>query len=220
MRTQQLVSYIKRSAPDWSRIDILEFIDTIQTAIIGTRTEAMRLLDTTLGGDPVLNTEDGVLVYELDSVVPMWDSGDPQVPAPVFGYDVQYIESVTERRPYGPGIYYNNIPESNEIRVMTYKATERSLARIVFTSDPLGMEYPVGCYEKPAKLLSENDQLVIPPELHIPHVFTGVKGLMELSEHGTSNAYEQFNQQYLPEARSIINDEGQTLVQYTNRTDY
>ena len=80
MRTESLVTYIKRLAPDWSRVDILEFINDIQTMVFGTRSELMRYIDPTTGHNPVLTTEDGVLEYILDTSV--------------IGSDIQFIEHV------------------------------------------------------------------------------------------------------------------------------
>ena len=203
MKTESLVSYIKRLAPDWSRADILEFIDEIQTMVFGTRSEMMRYLDSTTGQNPVLTTEDGVLEYTLDTSL--------------FGADIQFVEHVYDKAT-STTCYGKTYDDTLQFR--TTKATPNSCAKVLFSKNPGVKNFEITCYRKPSPLLSESIQLEIPSEYHIPHVYKGVIGLIEMAEHGESNSYQRFLLELLPEMRGQMNWEGHNKVVYTQPQGY
>jgi hypothetical protein len=203
MNTKQLVSLIKRNHSQWSRTDILEFIDNIQKTVFGVPVSIMRYRDITTGLDKVLETVSGTLEYELS--------------VSNFGADIQFIESVY---PLDYDSTYYNKYSANDISASVKNAIGTTNAKVLFSENPGDSSFYIKCYKRPTALLSEAIDLGIPENLIIPGLYKGVVGLLETTEHGESNAYDRFIKEYMVSMRAQMNDEGQTLVYYNQGGGY
>jgi hypothetical protein len=204
MNTRSLIDYVKRVAPSWTRMDILNFINDAQNAVFGVPVESMKYKDTVNGGDKILTTVDGTLVYELS--------------ASNFGADIQFIQNVypindTEGT-YGSTSYNNNIV------IDTRDGIQGTMAKILFSENPGVTEYHIECYEYPDEVASESSLLSIPESAVIPYFYQGVVGMIEILEHGQSNAYDTFLNVGINEIRNIMNTTGHTLIHYTEGGGY
>jgi len=188
MNTRELITYIKRVSPAWSRQDILEFINTTISTVYSVPTEAMRYRDQLTGKSPVLTTTAGQLKYELS--------------VPVIGADIQFIKEVyISNEVY---TYYGTRVEDS-IKYSIKNANGDSNATVLFSEDPMGSSYTIDCFRRPNILLSESNEIDLPLNLVFPSLYRGVIGMIEIAEHGESNSYERFDKEELPEIRSVLN---------------
>lgn len=204
MNTRSLIDYVKRVAPSWSRMDILNFVDDAQNAVFGVPVESQKYKDTINGGDKKLTTVDGTLVYELS--------------ASNFGADIQFIKNVyplnSTEGTYGATAY------NNDIVIEVKDGIQGTNAKVIFSDNPGVAEYYVECYKYPEVVASESTLLSIPESLIVPHFYQGVVGMIEIIEHGQSNAYDAFLNRGIGEIRHELNTTGHTLIHYTEGRGY
>jgi len=193
MDTREFVTYVKRIAPAWSRLDILEFTRIAQDTVFSVPLEQMRYR--VEGKDPILSTQAGQHRYELSQTN--------------FGQDIAFISNVY------PTDYYSDSygrTMADKVQATTLKASGKRNAIVTFTNDPGDSKFFVSCYRRPKNLLSELSELEINSDLLIPNLLKGVVGLIETAEHGNSNAYAEFLKEYMPELRYHTNEEGHNTV--------
>jgi len=196
MNTRSLVDYVKRVAPSWSRLDILNFINDAQSIVFSVPVESMKYTDTTSGGDKQLSTVDGTLTYELS--------------ASTFGADIQFIKNVYPVN-YNEN-YYGYSGTTNDIYISTHDGIQGTNAIIEFAENPGNAEYYVECYKYPTPVDSESTILSIPEGLILTKFYSGVVGIVETVDHGQSNAMDKFEQMTSVEIRNILNTTGHTNV--------
>ena len=169
MRTNSLVTLIKKQFPDWSRVMILEMINEVQKIVFTqTPTRQMLVRDPDTGKDPVI-TVSGVAEFP----VPSKEAG---FPADVWRVSQVYSSSIDE-----------------PLDVICYDSSVGEPAKIVFPSVTTGA-FHVRTYRYPTKIESEDDQLEIPESFHITHVLNGVCGLIEQTRSGKSDRWDFFLQ--------------------------
>jgi len=203
MNTRELITYIKRVSPAWSRQDILEFINTTISTVYSVPTEAMRYRDQLTGKSPLLVTTAGQLKYELS--------------ASLIGADIQFIKEV-----YIPNetyTYYGTKIEDS-IKYSIKNSNGNSNATVLFSEDPMGGSYAVECFRKPNILLSESNEIDLPLDLVFPSLYRGVVGMIEIAEHGESNSYERFDKEELPEIRAALNSGPSTNLFLTSGSGF
>ena len=204
MNTVQLINYVKRVAPSWSRPDILAFIQMTKDAVFGVPLDTMYYIDSTTGQPPVLTTVDGVLTYELS--------------ASTIGADIQFIRNV-----YGtPDVTdrgYQLTP-SDPIGYTVVNGSTGNPAKIIFNSNPGVRDFYIECYKLPTEMLTESDPLEVPVSSVMPHFYNGVVGLIEKAEHGESNAYERFMKEGLEMIRFEANINVNSQILKTERQGY
>ena len=207
MKTSAIISYLQRKCKDWDRVALREILDGVQSYIFMSPNNYMRVIDESTGSDPVLVTVPGQLVYTLDE--------------PTFGWDVQFIQDVHGLDGTGHG-HDNEYGASVDTRpaFRTIQGNESNSAKIIFSSDPNGAEYPIECYRRPQEISSENIQLEIPQQYHIDHIIKGVVGKCEEADHGESNTWLKFEKDLAPEIKAGMNTEADSLVYYAKGTEY
>lgn len=178
MLTTSLITFIQSDFPDWSEVRILSLINEIQRIVFTqVPTDQMRMFDTLTGKDPILTTESGTLVYNINTSAPA-----------SFPYNAWRIWEV----------YQTDINDPED--VFTIDATPvTNCAQIVFKEDPGITDFYVRCYRFPTVLSSNSVQLEIPHQYHLTHVYEGVAGLIEKSRSGKSERWNMFEQKLLPE---------------------
>ena len=204
MNTRSLIDYVKRIAPSWTRMDIQNFIGDVQNAVFGVPVESLKYKNTVNGGDEILTTVDGTLAYELS--------------ASNFGADIQFIQNVYPLNST-EGVYGTSGYDSN-IVIETRDGIQGTKAKVIFSDNPGVSEYYVECYEYPSDITSESSVLSIPESLVIPYFYQGVIGMIEILEHGQSNAYDTFLNSGIAEIRNQLNTTGHTLIHYTDGGGY
>jgi len=176
MLTSSLITLINKEVPDWSRMQILAFINEIQNVVFSQNaTSQMRIYDPNTGTDPLLHAVGGQLIYNISSA-----SGFPQTAWRV--YDV-YRQTIME-------------PEAN---IFCLDATPKTKCASVMFKSPQSGDFFVRCYRFPDQIITEANQLEIPDAFHLSHLFEGVMGQIEQWRSGKSERYMNFYAKLLPD---------------------
>lgn len=207
MQTSSLVTLIRREAPDWSRVEIVDLINEVQRIMLHKPLESQRYIDPDTGKDPVLATTAETFEYELNA-------------ANGFDESISFVEKVYSYDTDELAYNYDDDIITNRCDVISYPAIRGAAARVVFKSDPGTGSYYVVCYKAPSSILLESDVLEVPEHWHIRGVKAGVVGLIESAEHGNSNNWTKFEKEILPAFSHEMNRSAGTIGHFVTSRGY
>jgi len=182
MTTKSLVTFIKRHASNFTRPEILDFMDTVHEFVLKKPVyQSMKLDGTNEGLPPFIVTKDKQ--HEYDCPADCWRT------IRIFARRLQRSFAarnyVTRNRKY-----YFSKETFTEIDVRSFDATEDTVGKLIFHDNPGdSTEQFFHLYlKKPAVLLSENIQLDLAPQHHV--LFrNGVLALIRSEEYGDQKAW-------------------------------
>jgi hypothetical protein len=189
MSTRSIVSLIKRQAPDYTRVEILDLVNDVVQIMLRKPTSLTRMFDES-GTDPVLTTIAGTKKYELSlgSTCFNYLNGAFFV-AGVYSGKISTINNSSYAYPN----------DSVMAEVYIQNATGAKAATVTFLNDPGTSTYYVKAYAQPLDLTSESMDMPVPVEWQLPCIMDGVIGLIEKAEHGKSDRWDVFYNNTLPD---------------------
>lgn len=201
MSTRSIVTLIKRQAPDWTRVEILDLVNDVVQIMLRKPTSLTRMF-TTDGTDPILTTVAGTRRYELAASSTCFN----------YANGAFFVSDVYKSR---NAKFANNvfaIPEDSYIpTTFIQNATGASAAIVTFVDDPGTSTFYVRAYAQPADITSETATMPIPVEWQMRAVVDGVIGMIERMEHGKSERWDTFISDILPEFWNSSDTTGNTL---------
>ena len=212
------IDMIIKRVPESTRQEILDTLNEIQTVIYSQDClQTQKILST--GKFPILETTKGVFEYDAPS-------------------DCRRIASIIRRRHQRNGYsedplndlkagYFRNREDHEPVAARTVDASIDTVAKIYFEFDPGTTihRYYLVYYIKPTPLLSEDDQLTIPEELHYL-VRKAVIALYNTEDYGESDADTATIERVCRKVRNSLNrgfqgQAGETPVRPENQNyDY
>lgn len=189
MSTRSIVTLIKRQAPDYSRTEILDFVNDVVQIMLRKPTSLTRMFD--IGGtDPILTTVAGTKRYELSLGSVCFNYANA-------AYFVAGVYKDKKSTINASSYAYPNDAEMKEAFIQN--ATGAKAAIVTFVDDPGTGTYYVKAYAQPLDITSESQEMPVPVEWQLPCIMDGVMGLIEKAEHGRSERWETFYNSTLPD---------------------
>lgn len=198
MQTSALISFIQRRNRDYSRDDIREFLNDIQTIVFDRPLHYMRIIDESTGQDPVLSTTAGTFAYTIA--------------------DTQYIKQFYKKNDYVGELYNKQyIFDAERLHTYNFRYSEGTGdCRVVFQEDPGSSNINYVAYKFPTEILTENTPMSIPSQYFIKYVVPGVEGIIQQGDHGDSKAWAEFINILLPELQAKLDMQDQDIILTTN----
>ena len=209
MLTRELVSFLKREASDYSRELLYSLINEVQNIIFNRPIAEWRYLDPTTGKDPQFTTTAGTLSYQATfSVIPSIASG-----VTIFRVEDVYTGSFNDDGIYPSNYRHNYQDDYKSIPITASLATAAIPASFIFSSDPGAVNVNVRCFKGPVQITSEQIEMTIPMQWHLPIVYEGVMAIIERTQNGKGDRYINWYNNILPEFywsmnRNYINQSG------------
>lgn len=192
MNSVELVNKLKRIATSWTRVALVDLIDSEQSLIFTMPVPILRVYNSVTGKDPLLTTVDGQSVYEISSSE---------------GYDADVWKITSIRSGDGnPVAISDEYVDTNSVRVV--QSSKGESAKVIFNFNPgAGKTFFLECYKRPLKLESENTEITLPEQFHDAFLYEAVAGRIEKPAHGVSNRYTSYLETLLPSLQQeLMND--------------
>ena len=184
MLTRSLISFIQRNAPNWADDPVREMIDEVHYMIMAKPLSQNLVIDPATGTYPQITKEEDTELYELTGFSLGLDDTEND-----HDYDAMHVEAVSIHKDFNP---------SDIVSVRKTEGDRETAATITFKEGEESDVY-VRYYRKPRRISSNLIQLQVPEQYHISHVAMGVLGLIEIAESGSSQKWEMFYNQKLPQ---------------------
>lgn len=190
MLTNSLISLIKKSATTWTVDNIRELLNEVHRICLTTKPVGqMRVFDISTGKDYLFTTTNNTFQYEITTT-----EGFP--------YNAWRVTNI-----------YTDVddPEGSAVDFVNTDALQDTACTVLFKENPGTSQYYFTYYKKPVEISSTSIQLDIPPQYHLDIVKEGVHGLIELSDNGRSERWNNFMNILLPRLLFNMNDGSKTV---------
>jgi hypothetical protein len=200
MKTSSFITLVKKDFPKWSRENIREVLNSVQSLILCTvPLEQLRMIDPSTGKNPILTTTAGVLSYDVTTV-----NGLP--------FNAWRTSRISTQE---------DCTSESAVEFENQDASYGVANKIIFKEDPGTADYYITCYKKPADIITESVELLLPEQFHIYELFEGVCGIIERSENsGVSNRWDRFYNELLPRVRASFNDGSRRIKKMISRRGF